>query len=88
MAKYTITSNSGMVPNQIFGTTDEGKWFYFRGRHDFATLHIADSEEQWFKSDDDFIVWEEEVDGAGWFELDEFEALFWQVIEELEKSKK
>lgn len=84
MATYTITSNEGKVPNQIFGTTDEGKWFYFRGRDEYVILRIADSKDEWMASEDDCIVWEEEIAGAGWFEPQEFEAIFWQVIKRAE----
>jgi len=84
MATYTITKNSGMMPNQIEGITADGKWFYFRGRHHFAKLYVANSEEEWQSDINHQPIWQKEVTDAGWFEPDEFESLFWQVIAELE----
>ena len=88
MTVYTITRNSGMMPNQIEGHTDDGRHFYFRARHDWACLYIHESLDACYAGDElgpnKSIVWGKYIDGAGWFELDEFEALFWKVIEEIE----
>lgn len=89
MTKYTITSNYGMMPNQIEGTTDDGRVFYFRARHNWACLYIGYSFEVVYagaeEGPDKSLVWGKWIEGAGWFELDEYEALFWQVIKELEQ---
>jgi len=89
MATYTITENYGMMPNQIEGTIDNGKFFYFRARHDWATLYIGDSLDECYEGvefgPDQTMVWSKYIKGAGWYELDEYEELFWQVIAEIEK---
>jgi hypothetical protein len=88
MAIYTITNNNGMMPNQIEGTIDDGRFFYFRARHAWATLYIGASLDECHEGiefgPDQTMVWCKYIVGAGWFELEEFEALFWQVIAELE----
>ena len=88
MAKYTITSNFGMCPNQIEGHTDDGRHFYFRARHDWASLYIHESLDACYAGDEvgpnKSMVWSKEIEGAGYFELDQFENLFWQVIAEIE----
>jgi hypothetical protein len=89
MTTYSITSNSGMMPNQIFGTTSDGQWFYLRGRYGYVTFTIAPSEEMWEIADDEtYLVWHGEIENAGYFEPKEFETLFWQIIDELNDGKK
>lgn len=77
MATYTITHNYGQCPNQIHGHTDDGRHFYFRGRGGSWSLG--------FGSSDDDAVGKDDFQGdlltAGWMELDEWEAFFWDVIE-------
>jgi hypothetical protein len=80
MSKYTITHNYGMCPNQIHGFTDDGQQFYFRGRGGKWTLHFGATEEE--------VTFGPGFEGldanAGWYELDEWEAFFWQTISEVE----
>lgn len=89
MAKYTITSNFGQCPNQIEGHTDDGRHFYFRARHDWACLYIHESLDACYEGAEDgpnrSIVWGKYIAGAGYFELDEFESIFWKAIEEIEQ---
>lgn len=83
MSKYTITHNYGMMPNQIHGMTDDGQHFYFRGRHGKWTLHFGDTEDE-----ATFGPGFEGLDEkAGWYEKDEWEAAFWQVIADVEAGK-
>lgn len=81
MTTYTIISNSGMMPNQISGITDDGQCFYLRGRNEYVEFHVAPSEDQVYE--DEFLVWEADIKNAGYFEPDEFETLFWHIINEL-----
>lgn len=83
MSKYTITGNYGMMPNQIHGTTDDGQYFYFRGRHGRWQLHFGATADEAI----DGPGYEGEEKSAGWFEKDEWEAFFWQVIELVESGK-
>lgn len=77
------------MPNQIEGKTDDGRVFYFRARHQWACLYIGNSWEVVStcaeEGPDKSIVWGKWIPRAGWFEPEEFEALFWQVIKELEQ---
>ena len=83
MSKYTITDNYGMCPNQIHGFTDEGQHFYFRGRGGKWTLHFGATEDE-----ATFGPGFEGLDAkAGWYEVDEWEAAFWQVISDVEAGK-
>ncbi len=83
MSKYTITHNQGMMPNQIEGMTEDGKEFYFRGRHGSWQLFFGPLE------DDDFtgLAYEGKHEQAGWLEKEEWEAFFWQVIELVEQGR-
>jgi hypothetical protein len=83
VSKYTITHNFGMMPNQIKGLADDGLEFYFRGRHGKWQLFFGPVE------DDDFtgLAYEGEHEQAGWFEKEEWEAFFWQVIDLVEQGK-
>jgi hypothetical protein len=89
MINFTITSNVGMMPNQIEGTTSDGRFFYFRARHGFATLYIGNTLDQCYEGvevgPNKTMVWSNEVAGAGWLTPDEYESLFWRVIADLEK---
>lgn len=83
MTKYTITHNYGMCPNQIHGMTDDGQHFYFRGRGGKWTLHFGATD-----NEATFGPGFEGLDKkAGWFEKDEWEAAFWQVIADVEAGK-
>ena len=80
-----------MMPNQLEGTIDDGRFFYFRARHGWATLYIANSLDECYEGvevgPNKTMVWGKEVERGGYFELDEYEKLFWQVIEELQLDK-
>lgn len=81
--KYTITHNFGMMPNQIEGVTDDGQHFYFRGRGGRWELSFG-------ATPDDAVIgsgFEGQEEKAGWFELDEWEAFFWKVVEQIEKGQ-
>lgn len=83
MSKYIITHNYGMMPNQIEGHTDDGRHFYFRGRHGRWQLHFSATPE-------DVTIgpgYEGENESAGWFEKEEWEAFFWQVVDLIEQDK-
>ena len=80
MTKFVIRSNYGMMPNQIEGETDDGRFFYFRGRWDWVSLHISKNKNELY--DNDTLVFDKETFRAGWLSLEEFESLFWQVIKE------
>lgn len=83
MSKYTITHNYGMCPNQIHGITEDGQHFYFRGRGGKWTLHFGVTEDE--------VIFGSGYEGlddrAGWYEKDEWEAAFWQVIADVEAGK-
>lgn len=81
--KYTITHNFGMLPNQIYGVTDDGRHFYFRGRHGRWQLHFGATEDESITGPG----YEGEEEQAGWFEKDEWEAFFWLVIHTVEQGK-
>ena len=78
--KYRITANEGMVPNQLYGVTDDGQHFYFRGRLGRWQLHFGATEDEAITGPG----YEGENDTAGWFELDEWEAFFWEVVKTVE----
>ena len=77
MNKYTITHNFGMCPNQISGYTDDGRHFYFRGRHGAWSLGFGSTHDEAVESDD----YEGDILKGGYFELEEWEAFFWDVID-------
>lgn len=77
MTKYTITHNFGMCPNQISGHTDDGRHFYFRGRHGAWSLGFGSTHDEAVQSDD----YEGDILTAGYFEKEEWEAFFWDVID-------
>jgi len=77
MTIYTITHNYGQCPNQIEGHTDDGRHFYFRGRGGGWSLGFGDNPDDAVGSDD----YQGDLLRAGWLELDEWEAFFWDVIE-------
>ena len=82
MTKYTITHNYGQCPNQIHGITDDGQYFYFRGRGGKWQLHFGNTE-------DDAITgpgYEGENKLAGWFEKEGWESFFWEVIKQVENG--
>jgi hypothetical protein len=81
--KYTITHNYGMMPNQIEGTIQDGEGFYFRGRHGRWQLHFGTCEDDFYTG----LAYEGEHEQAGWFEKEEWEAFFWQVIRLVEEGK-
>ena len=83
MSEYKITHNYGMMPNQIEGITQDGQEFYFRGRNGKWQLFFGDTEV------DDFtgLAYEGEHEQAGWFEKEQWEAFFWQVIELVEQNQ-
>ena len=76
MAVYTITNNFGMMPVQIEGHTDDGRHFYFRCDGDYWSLGFGATADEALFSDD----YEGELIGAGYFESDQAQALFWDVI--------
>ncbi len=76
MTKYIITHNYGQVPNQIEGHTDDGRHFYFRGRHGGWSLGFGATEDEAVENQD----FSGNHSKAGWFELDEWEQFFWTVI--------
>lgn len=82
MSKFTITNNYGMMPNQIQGITDDGKYFYFRGRTGKWTLHFGETEEEATFGPG----FEGQEERAGWFEKDEWEKFFWTVISTIEQG--
>jgi hypothetical protein len=71
-----------MMPNQIEGITEDDQEFYFRGRHGKWQLFFGDTEQ------DDFtgLAYEGEHEQAGWFEKEQWEAFFWEVIELVEQG--
>jgi hypothetical protein len=77
MTQYFIDSNYGQMPNQIHGHTDDGRVFYFRGRHGSWGLSFAESP--------DILIGSYDYQGdalhAGWYEPEEWEQCFWDVIE-------
>jgi hypothetical protein len=77
MTKYTITHNYGMCPNQIEGHTDDGRHFYFRGRHEAWSLGFGSTPDEAIESDD----YEGDILKGGYFEPEEWEAFFWDVID-------
>jgi hypothetical protein len=77
MLTYTITHNFGQCPNQISGTTDDGRHFYFRGRGGSWSLGFGATDDKAVENCD----FEGDLLRAGWMELDEWEAFFWDVIE-------
>ncbi len=77
MLTYTITHNFGQCPNQISGTTDDGRHFYFRGRGGGWSLGFGTTHDEAVESNDYYG----DLLQAGWMELDEWEAFFWDVIE-------
>lgn len=83
MSKYTITLLAGtMCPNQLYGVTDDGQHFYFRGRGGRWQLHFG-------ATPDESITgpgYEGANESAGWFEKDEWEAFFWQVVEQVQNG--
>ena len=83
MSKYTITNNYGMMPNQIEGITEKGEQFYFRGRQGRWQLHFGPIEDDAFEG----LAYEGEQEKAGWFEKEQWEAFFWEVIELVEQGK-
>ena len=74
---YTITHNFGQVPNQIEGRTNDGRHFYFRGRHGAWSLGFGETPDEAVGSYD----FEGEHSRCGWFETNEWETFFWDVIE-------
>jgi hypothetical protein len=80
MTKYTITHNHGMLPNQISGHTDDGRHFYFRGRHGYWTLGFGATHDEAVEAGHN-AQYSGDALGAGWFELDEWERCFWDVID-------
>jgi hypothetical protein len=83
MTTYTITQNYGMMPNQIEGHTSDGRHFYFRGRHGGWSLGFGATSDDAVDSDDFYG----DLDQAGWMELDEWEAFFWETINNLTEKK-
>ena len=77
MTKYIITHNFGKVPNQIIGHTDDGRYFYFRGRHGYWTLGFGVTQDEAIEN----TQFEGDALQAGWLELDEWERYFWDVID-------
>jgi hypothetical protein len=77
MAKYTITDNYGQMPNQIKGHTDDGRFFYFRGRHGYWTLGFGATLDEAI----DNIQFEGDSLTAGWYESEQWERCFWDVID-------
>ena len=71
-SRYSITKNFGMTPNQLWATGPNGELYYLRGRHDGWQL---------YKNNTDELLNEGTLYGAGWMELEEWEAFFWDVIE-------
>jgi len=84
MTTYTITHNYGQCPNQISGTTDDGREFYFRGRGGSWSLGFASTYDEAVGKYD----YEGDLLQAGWFELDEWEAVFWDVIENVVEKER
>ena len=85
-AKYKITSNSGRMPNQIYGEISDGRFFYFRGDDGYATLHINTSTDAALDDYcDDIFVWTGDNEQYGYMDPDEFEGRFWSVILQLEQ---
>lgn len=82
MTKYTITHNFGMVPNQIYGITDDGQHFYFRGRHGRWQLHFGATADEAITGQG----YEGQEEQAGWFEKDEWESFFWVVIDSIDQG--
>jgi len=83
VSRYKVTHNYGMMPNQIEGITEDGKDFYFRGRHGKWQLFFGPIEDDTFTG----LAYEGEEGRAGWFEKEEWESFFWQVIELVEQGK-
>lgn len=82
--KYRITSNQGMVPNQIEGVTGDGKYFYFRARNGYYELMISRELSELYASTP---VFEGELYQAGYMTPEEFEALFWDVVDCYENGR-
>ena len=80
--RYTITHNFGMMPNQIQGVTDDGQHFYFRGRGGRWQLHFGATADEAITGPG----FEGEEEKAGWFELNEWEAFFWEVIKQVKNG--
>jgi hypothetical protein len=78
---YLITHNYGKCPNQIEGHTDEGTHFYFRGRHNGWSLGFGETVDDAIKNNDYYG----NLYGAGWFETDEWEVVFWDIIDKVVK---
>jgi len=80
VTEYIITHTYGNCPNQIEGHTDDGQHFYFRGRLGQWSLHFGKTPEE--------TTFGEGYDGvdekAGWYNTDEWESFFWQVIADIE----
>lgn len=81
MSKYTVTALDNMqCPNQLYGKTDDGQFFYFRGRSGRWQLHFAATEDEVITGDG----YEGAEERAGWFEPSEWQDFFWQVVEQIE----
>jgi hypothetical protein len=83
VSRYKITHNYGMMPNQIQGIIEDGEEFYFRGRHGKWQLHFGPIEDDSFAG----LAYEGEHEQAGWFEKEEWESFFWEVIELVEQGR-
>lgn len=77
MTEYIIESNYGMCPNQIDGVTSDGRAFYFRGRHGAWSLGFGETFDEAIGKND----YEGDLPQAGWMETAEWEAFFWDVID-------
>jgi hypothetical protein len=83
MRIYTITHNYGMMPNQIEGHTDDGRHFYFRGRHGGWSLGFGATSDAAIDSHDFYG----DLATAGCMELGDWEAFFWETIKNLTEKK-
>lgn len=85
---YKIFYNEGMMPNQMEGTTPDGKHFYFRARGGWVALYIADTADECYDcvevGENKTMVWGKEITEAGWWRPDEFEKIFWDAVKEIQ----
>jgi hypothetical protein len=81
---YTIAHRYvGAMPNQIEGTLDDGRSFYFRARHGHWTLRVA------AEAGDELYIGDPVVHGdaedAGWWSAAETLEVFKKAIAEVSK---
>ena len=72
-----------MMPNQIEGHTEDGRHFYFRGRHGGWSLGFGATSDAAIDSHDFYG----DLATAGCMELGDWEAFFWETIKNLTEKK-